>query len=327
MRPPPLPADRVDRLRRALARLVPADAPLGIAVSGGADSLALLLLAQAARPERLAAVTVDHRLHPDSAHHAEAVAAACRARGIAHDTLAVDWPDGPPARNVEAAARAARYALIEEWARRRGIGHVATAHHARDQAETMLMRLARGAGLPGLSAIREQRALGEAVRLVRPVLAWPRAELREVVGTAGLAVVEDPMNDEARFDRVRLRRALDAAGFADEAQYAASARHLAEAEEALDHVARELFEARARAQQGGWLIERPAALPRELRRRLLLLGMAALGQPAPRGPDLARAMERLAAGEPASLGKLLLRPRGAHWHLAPAPPRRAGEGG
>src|SRR5690349_4594682 len=113
---------------------MPLDAPVGLAVSGGPDSLALLLLAVRARPAGLRAATVDHQLRPESGAEAEAVAAICAQLRIPHETLPVRVEG-----SVQAAARAARYAVLGQWCGRHGLTHLATAHHVDDQAETMLM--------------------------------------------------------------------------------------------------------------------------------------------------------------------------------------------
>ncbi|MCJ8190794.1 tRNA lysidine(34) synthetase TilS [Sphingomicrobium aestuariivivum] len=314
------------RFAAGLDELVTPGDMLGVAVSGGADSLALLLLAHEARPGRVRAATVDHRLRDESVEEATTVARYCADLGIPHDLLVVDWKGAPPIANVEAAARDQRYRLLTDWAADHGLTAIATAHHADDQAETLLMRLARGAGLSGLAGVRAARPLGERVTLVRPLLEWSRAELRAIAEGSGLPVVEDPMNRDPAFDRPRLRTALAEAGFGDAPAFAASARHLAGAEEALAVTARRLFDERARRERGALVLAAPADLPRDLQRRLLLLAFDALGRPTPRGPDLARAMEALEAGRQCTLGGLLLRLVGADWHLSPAPPRRAGDG-
>ena len=125
--------------------------PVAVAVSGGGDSVALLLLLQETGARPLAAVTVDHGLRPESAAEAAAVAALCSARGIAHTLLRWEEPAG--AGNLQARAREARRRLIGDWARGRGIGAVALGHTLDDQAETFLLRLARGSGVDGLSGM------------------------------------------------------------------------------------------------------------------------------------------------------------------------------
>ncbi|MBB3764457.1 tRNA lysidine(34) synthetase TilS [Sphingomicrobium lutaoense] len=312
----------VRRFAVDLDRLVPGTAPLGLAVSGGADSLALLLLAAAARPGAVRAVTVDHGLRRESAEEARQVRSICLDREIPHSILKADWPEGPPISNIEASARKIRYARLAHWATGEGLTHIATAHHAEDQAETMLMRLARGAGLSGLTAIREQRPLGEKVTLVRPLLHWPRATLRALVEATGLPIIDDPMNKDPSHDRARLREALREAGFGDAAKFAESAAHLAEAEQALGWAARLIYPHRVK-EDGDGLLFAHRGLPREILRRILLMAFDSLHRSPPRGPDLARAIDGLFEGRQAALGGLLLSVKGENWRIAPAPPRRA----
>ena len=314
------PTKEAARFAQSLDRLVPTSEVLGLAVSGGPDSLALLTLAHEVRPAAIRAITVDHRLRPESATEAETVAALCRRLGIAHDIVAIDWPDGPPTANIEAGARDKRYAAFEGWARRHRLHYIATAHHADDQAETLFMRLARGAGLAGLAGIRPRRALREDLMLVRPLLGWEKAELVGWCQRHDLPIVDDPMNADPQFDRVRIRRALADVGFEGSVKWTESAGHLADAEEALSWTAQRLAEERLRETDTGWALVR-GTIPRELLRRLLLVGFERLGDRPPRGPDLARAMETLEKGGQCTLGTVLLNADGDLWTLAPAPPR------
>ena len=213
--------------------LVAPGSTLGVAVSGGPDSLALLLLAAAARPGLIDAATVDHALRAESRAEAEMVADLCERIGVPHAILTVAWPT-PPRSNLQARAREGRYQLLGDWALRRGLTDVATAHHLDDQAETLLMRLARGAGVGGLGATRRRRPLVKGVRLVRPLLGWRKAELAALVATAGIKPVDDPANRDPRHDRVRMREWLKRADWADPERLAASATWLNEADEALD---------------------------------------------------------------------------------------------
>ena len=190
-------AEAIDRFTADLDALIARDCRFGIAVSGGPDSLALLLLAAAVRPGSIEAATVDHGLRPESADEAAMVAGLCERRGVPHRTLVADWAQ-PPAANVQAEARAMRYRLLNEWAIERGLEAVATAHHADDQAETLLMRLARGAGVGGLGGTRARRALSEDVLLIRPLLGWRKSELVALVEDAGLTPVDDPSNRDPK---------------------------------------------------------------------------------------------------------------------------------
>lgn len=305
-----------DRFRADLARLLPDDtARLGLAVSGGPDSMALLHLAAASCPGRIEVATVDHGLRADAAAEAQLVARACAALAVPHATLRVTVEKRG---SVQAAARRARYDALAAWAKGQGLAAVATAHHADDQAETLLMRLARGAGVTGLAGIRDSRDLGGVV-LVRPVLGWRRAELAAIV--AGIETVADPSNADPRHDRTHARALLAAAGeYLDPGRLAATAAHLAEADAALDWLTGEAIRSRVDRLDDGGIAADIEGLPRELRRRILarLVGDA---DSAVDGPTLEIAMERLDAGKAASLGALKLSP-GRRILIEKAPPRR-----
>lgn len=314
-----LPAAAVERFAAHLDALTPRDAAIGVAVSGGPDSLALLLLAAAARPGLIEAATVDHGLRLESAGEAAMVAELCRPFDIPHRMLRADWAELPQT-NIQAEARAMRYRLLAEWAEERGLAAVATAHHADDQAETLLMRLARGAGVRGLGGSRAKRALTEQVELIRPLLGWRKAELERIVQDAGIEAVDDPSNRDDRHDRSRIRRWLAASDWADPARLAASASALRDADEALDWALAPLIGSRLKRDADAVLVE-PFDLPRELKRRLLLAAFAELGAAPPRGPELMRAMEVIESGGVATLSGLRLE-GGEHWRIAVAPPRR-----
>jgi tRNA(Ile)-lysidine synthase len=313
-------AEAITRFAADLDALAPADARVGLAVSGGPDSLALLLLATAARPGRVEAATVDHGLRLESAGEAAMVAALCDKLGVRHQALLADWSE-PPTANVQAEARALRYRLLNDWAVERALPFLATAHHADDQAETLLMRLARGAGVRGLGGTRARRALSEDVTLIRPLLGWRKAELVRLVAEAGIEAVDDPSNRDPKHDRSRIRKLLEKSDWADPARLAASAAALRDADDALDWALAPLLSSRLR-RDGDALIIEPLDLPRELKRRLLLAAFAELGAPIPRGPELIRAMDRLDAGETATLSGIKL-DGGSLWRLSPAPPRRS----
>ena len=312
-------AEAVQRFAADLDRLIPADARIGIAVSGGPDSLALLLLADAARPGGIEAATVDHGLRAESADEAAMVAELCGRLGVSHRTLLADWPE-PPEANVQAAARAMRYRLLNEWAIERSLTAVATAHHADDQAETLLMRLLRGAGVGGLGGTRSKRALSEEILLIRPLLGWRKADLEALVADSGLSPVDDPSNRDPKHDRSRIRQLLGSIDWLDPARLAASASAIRDADEAIDWEVAPLIESHVR-RDGEALIVEPAGLPRELKRRLMLAAFAELAAPPPRGPDLMRAIEALEAGMTVSLSGLKLE-GGLIWRLSLAPPRR-----
>jgi tRNA(Ile)-lysidine synthase len=315
-----LAAEAITRFAADLEALVPADARIGLAVSGGPDSVALLLLAAAARPGNVEAATIDHGLRPEGAGEAAMVAALCDKLGVRHQVLLADWGESPTA-NVQAEARALRYRLLNDWAVERALPFLATAHHADDQAETLLMRLARGAGVRGLGGARARRALSEEVTLIRPLLSWRKAELAKLVADAGIEAVDDPSNRDPRHDRSRIRQFIGDSDWADPARLAMSAEALRDADEALDWALAPLLSSHLRRDGDALFIE-PLDLPRELRRRLLLAAFAELGAPVPRGPELIRAMDRLDAGETVTLSGIKL-DGGSQWRLSPAPPRRS----
>lgn len=200
-------------LRQALPALfapVAEEPAVGLAVSGGADSLALLLLAaQWARDleksPRLIVYSVDHGLRAEAAAEVQFVIAAAERLGLAARGLR--WDGIKPAAGVQAAARQARYRLIGEAMRADGATMLLTAHHRDDQAETVLMRMAHGSGLEGLRGM-DAIAEVEGVRVVRPLLGVPRALLAALVVEAGLSPVADPSNDDPHYERVRWRQAM-----------------------------------------------------------------------------------------------------------------------
>jgi tRNA(Ile)-lysidine synthase len=313
-----LPAELTARFMADLAALWPGEGALGLAVSGGPDSLALLLLAHSAWPGRVAAATVDHGLRPANAAEAAMVAALCQQLGVPHATLPVRLAPG----NVQAEARAARYVALAEWMGEQEIGALATAHHADDQAETLLLRLNRGSGVAGLAGVRARgRVPGTDLPLIRPLLGWRRVELAEVVAVAGLAAADDPSNRDDRFDRVRLRKALAETDWLDIPALAASAAHLADADAALDWaLAREWQDCVTRAPLG--LVYRPQA-PRGIALRVLARIVTELDGEVPRGSAVARLFDSLVARQPASIGNLVARPMPEGWSFSKAPARRS----
>jgi len=290
---------------------------LGVAVSGGPDSLALLLLTAAAYPGRVSAATVDHQLRPQSAAEARFVAEICARLDVPHEILGPGWTLVPDS-NLPARARAARYQALANWAARSRIVRVATAHHVDDQAETLLMRLARGSGVGGLAGIRE---VNDGV--VRPLLGWRKAELEGIVAAAGLEAVRDPTNDSDLLDRTHARRLLAAADWIDPARLAAAAANLADAEEALAWTAERVWEARAREGDGGASMTiDPHDLPRELQRRLLLRALAFFtDENLIPGPKLMTLLDALLAGLTSTLAGVKVE-AGDKWRLTLAPPHR-----
>ncbi|MET1755293.1 tRNA lysidine(34) synthetase TilS [Novosphingobium sp. RD2P27] len=291
---------------------------LGLAVSGGPDSTALLLLAAAALPGRVEAATVDHGLRAENAREAEAVAQLCAQLNLAHATLPVSLEPG----NVQDAARRARYAALGEWAKDRNLGALASGHHADDQAETLIMRLNRASGVSGLAGARARgRVPGTDLLLLRPLLGWRRAELCQTVLQAGITPADDPSNADDRFDRARLRKALAQAEWLDVPAVAQSAAHLADADAALAWSADLEYGARVRRDSFG-MTYRPLA-PRAIALRVLTRIIRELDGTEPRGSAVARVFDAIVAGQPASIGELVVRPNAGGWSFTRAPARKA----
>ena len=301
----------------ALDRLIPDfelnGQKLGLAVSGGPDSLALLLLASQAFRGRIAAATVDHGLRPASGVEAEFVASICRERGISHKILR---PVVPIRGSIQSAARHARYGLLHDWMKEYHIDWLATAHHADDQLETMIMRILRGSGIDGMSGIREKRA-----NIIRPLLHFQKSELISYVASQGLEAVDDPSNRDQGFDRVRVRNALqDLEGF-DTSLATQSASALGAAREALEWVIEQLAMEHLKTTDIGCTLTK-SAFPHELQRRLLLRCLH-ICDPAlsPRGSQIDQTIVALENGETVTLGNILCR-GGEHWSFQNAPKRR-----
>jgi tRNA(Ile)-lysidine synthase len=181
---------------------------LAAAVSGGADSMALLLLADAwarAKNGKVIALTIDHHLRSESADEAMQVAAWCKLRGIEHHILHWD----PPAKKtaIPEAARDARYELLIEWCKRHHVLHLLTAHHRGDQAETFFFRLARGSGLRGLACI-PMVSYRNSVRLIRPLLDISKRDLQDFLCTQNQPWIEDPTNQNLSYTRNHIRHLL-----------------------------------------------------------------------------------------------------------------------
>lgn len=263
-----MPANPADRIHAALDRLA-GDAPaLGLAVSGGGDSVALMRIAREwAGDRRLMVATVDHGLRPGSAAEAARVRDWSRDLHLPHEVLS--WQRESQTGNLMAQAREARMRLLSDWARRHGLAAVLLGHTADDQAETLMMRLARGSGVDGLSAMSEAReAMG--MRWLRPMLRVQRAELRDWLRERGIDWIDDPSNDNSDFDRVRFRQAIQTLQL-DVSALARTATHMQEARDALCHAALSLSKdaviARGRLILSGRSFGKA---PQEIRRRLLV---------------------------------------------------------
>ncbi|HWK46079.1 MAG TPA: tRNA lysidine(34) synthetase TilS [Stellaceae bacterium] len=303
----------------ALAPFEPAPL-LAVAVSGGRDSLALALLADRwarARGGRVIGFTVDHGLRPEAAAEAAQVGAWLTARGIAHHILTREGP--VPVSDIQAAARQARYALLRAACRDHGILHLLVAHHLEDQAETLLLRLARGSGVAGLAGMASLVETGDC-RLLRPLLGVSRRRLEATLRGCGQPWIDDPSNRNPAYARVRLRD--QAAGLAalglDPPRLAGTARQLGMARAALERAADRLLAEAVSIHPAGFARMDHAVLARapiELALRAVAAVLATIGgtEYPPRFDRLERLWRRLSGPEPAraaTLGGCRLLPMG-----------------
>ncbi|MHA6326046.1 tRNA lysidine(34) synthetase TilS [Roseivivax sp. CAU 1753] len=262
-----------DRFATAMGQSLGPDFPseIGLAVSGGGDSMAMLALAHNWTRRwgvALRVVTVDHGLRPGSADEANLVAEECRNLGWPHDTL--KWQGWDGRGNLQDAARRARLSLIDGW--RQGMRDVLFAHTADDQAETVLMRLKRGSGVEGLSGMSAIRKVG-AMRIVRPLLNERREALRFYLRVMRIPFADDPSNEDDTFERVRMRKllaTLEDAGLSA-AALTETARRMARAREALAARAADIATRITRAEWGQIVIDRDgfAETERDTQMRLL----------------------------------------------------------
>ena len=337
-----------DRFRRDLAstlgRPPESHERIALAVSGGPDSMVMLALAAAAFPGRVVAATVDHGFRAEAAEEAAMVATWCATLDVPHRTLS------PPApitgSSIQMRAREARYLQLARWAVDARAYILLTAHHADDQAETFLMRAARGSGVAGLAGIRARQELplawptdpglstgapagGEASYiLLRPLLAWRRHELRSIAIERAIPFVDEPSNADERHDRTRFRRFLSSQTLLPPEALADSARHAGEAEEALATMTR-LFWDERRTKAGPGITIDMSGLPREIRRRLARRAIHAvrlesgIDQPGfTDSTNIESLLDALDLGRSATQGRVMASAKAAIWHFREAPPRR-----
>lgn len=306
----------VDRFRETVAELVPdfeqSDAILGLAVSGGPDSLALLLLAHSSFPDRIAGASVDHGLRPEAHSECEFIAAICAEREIPHHILK---PSFPIRGSIQAEARKARYSLLKTWAENRNIAWLATAHHADDQLETLVMRILRGSGIDGMSAIRAKRG-----PIIRPLLRFSKDMLVEFVTAQGIRPIDDPSNKDHSFDRVRVREALSKLSGFDVSLASQSALALDDARTAIHWMVDGLAAAHIKHTDDGCALDK-YDFPHEIVRRLLLKCLH-ICDPAlsPRGSQLEPLIAGLKQGETQTIGNILCK-GGPTWRFGAAPRR------
>lgn len=280
---------------------------LGVAVSGGSDSLALLvLMAQWGRSHDrpVFAATVDHGLRPESSEEAAHVARVCADLGVPHETLV--WDKRPISGNLSDLARRARYGLLAQWAIRNDLGCIAVAHTMDDQAETFLMRLGREAGVDGLAAMAGHWRQ-DGVHFCRPALKVSRADLREVLKARSISWIEDPTNTDPAYDRARARRVLTHL-----ADLGITARGLSRVSQHLAEVRTSLYwyvflaaQTHVRFQSGDVFVARKGfrTLTRDVARRLLqqiLMWISGADYP-PRGRAMDLMLESIRGGTGMSL--------------------------
>ncbi|RKF21046.1 tRNA lysidine(34) synthetase TilS [Altericroceibacterium spongiae] len=312
-----IPHNVIARFTGDLARLWPDGDRLGLAVSGGPDSLALLLLARVALPGRVEVITVDHGLRAESAGECAMVKELCAAYNIPCEMARVTVPSG----NLQDRARRARYAAFAQWMKQRDLSAIATAHHADDQAETLVMRLNRGSGINGLAGVRPRGMVpGTKLALLRPLLSWRRSDLAKIVERSGLQAVHDPSNFNPRFDRVRIRQALAEADWLEPQALAASASHLADAEEVLAWASDREWKERVTVGEDGAIRYRPHS-PKLVVMRVVLRAINMLGG-SPRGGAVANLIMRLQNGKDSTLSGVIARSDHGVWVFRKEPPRR-----
>ncbi|UIP06646.1 tRNA lysidine(34) synthetase TilS [Erythrobacter sp. SDW2] len=282
--------------------------------------MALLLLGYEALDGKVAVATVNHGLRPEAAAECALVARQCERLGVRCDILDVKVAAG----NVQHEARSARYDALLDWADQRGVGAVATAHHADDQLETILMRLNRGSGLKGMRGISRKIWLeGHGTPIVRPLLGFRRTELLRLVESCGVEFAFDPSNEDDRFDRARLRKALADADWLDPHAIARSAAYLAEADSTLEAVAGKLWD--RGAEVGADQVSVPRTNHHDANARLLVRAGKALGIALAYGEVMGLLKSQLSRGNSkANVGGALIERREDVFLVRPEPPRRTG---
>jgi tRNA(Ile)-lysidine synthase len=332
-----------------------------LAVSGGPDSIALMWLAARwrralARGPRLIAVTVDHGLRAEAAREARDVKRLARALDVPHRT--VRWTGAKPRTGLPAAAREARYVLLARAARSSGAKHVLTAHTRDDQAETLLMRLVRGSGIVGLAAMAPVTER-EGIWLARPLLNVSKSQLIATLAKAKIGFADDPTNHDPHFTRPRIRAVMPvlAAEGGDARNLARLASRLGRANAAVDVLVdgaerylalrdRDAPPAGIAANAISFDARIVAAMPEEIRLRLLLRAIDRVGHEGPaelgKVEALLSALDRamaenlkknvgrnpsshaspLASGLKQTLAGALISLKAGRISIAPAPPRR-----
>ena len=305
-------ADRLAGQLRLVHGLAEAES-VGVAVSGGGDSTALLILMQAWCDQgrlRLHAVSVDHGLRPESRDECMFVGGVAKDLGVTHEVLSGEIG---PTGNLQESARRLRYSLIGEWAASNNLNYVALAHTLDDQAETFLLNLARGSGVDGLSAM-PLVLHRSGVTWIRPLLGVRRAELRNHLRVNGYSWKEDPTNADVRFDRVRARNLLEEISSlgATVERLAATAGRMQDARIVLEEAAADAALRLTLTDDIGVTHFKDAfwGLPRDTRFRLAADAVRTSGRASyrPRIVPLGAALDSVRDGRPATLAGCMLVP-------------------
>lgn len=304
-------------LVRSLSRALRPGLPdvMGVAVSGGGDSVALLHLLHEMAQEagkQLRVVTVNHHLRPEAIEEVHFVAGLCANLGVSHDVL--DWDGWDGRGNLQAAARNARYQLISQWATRNKICTIALGHTADDQAETVLMRLARRSGVDGLAGMASRHS-AYGIEWCRPMLHLSRSALRDYLRDIDVRWIDDPSNDDETFDRIKARRVLTALAplGIDVEGLSVVAENMAHARKALSWQSFLAAKEIATIQSGAIVLtaSKLRLQPEEIRRRLLVRAVMSIARRdyAPRREAVETLLDELNTGGGATLDGC----RSLHW--------------
>ncbi len=300
---------------------------IGVAISGGPDSMALLWLMKYHYDGAIFAATIDHGLRKEAAQEAMHVAEICQKLEIKHDILT---PAQPIRGNIQSNARKARYALLEQWAQKNGCDYIATAHHADDQLETMIMRLNRASGIGGLASIRERNG-----NIIRPLLGLRKTDLIQICEAAEIEYSNDPSNHNDDFDRVKIRQWLEKCEshglepIIDPIMAQKSALNLQDANIALEYSSAILANERIEKQADKIILD-IADLPIEYQRRLLIQALQQMDNGLqPRGTSLENSIKALNGNNISMIGNIKITPKRTAvdgdrplWILSKAPARR-----
>lgn len=327
----PHPAELQSTLRHIIGYGDEAAPKIALAVSGGPDSMALLWLMKQYYHGEIYAVSVDHGLRYEAKDEADHVASVCHSLHIPHQILR---PADKITGNIQSEARKARYQLLQGFISQNGYDFIATAHHADDQLETVIMRLNRGSGVSGLAAIRERND-----NIIRPLLSYRKADLVKICQDADIAYIEDPSNENDDYDRVKVRKWLRHIDIISESEdmpalfkpdmVQKSAQHADQAELALQYSAQYYAKNRIKSQNDVIILD-ASQLPQEYERRLLLIALQQLSSDiSPRGGALENLIKELKNNEISMIGNIKCTPittdhniENHIWQLELAPPRR-----